>query len=127
MKSAELAGTRSFLAPNFNEFSIFGKLHDPPARVRAVSVRDENVSVRGDHNVARIDERVRAITADACLAKRQQDSSLRIELDHLQALAVFRLPVGGPDVAVFIRVETVWIHKHSRAKARHQLAGGVKF
>src|SRR5437879_7270215 len=83
MKAAELAGSRSFLAPGFNEFSVFGKLHDPSARVRAVSVRDENVSVRCDHNVGGVNERVRAIPADACLAERQQDPSLRIELEHL--------------------------------------------
>src|SRR5262249_24838226 len=127
MKAAELTSSRSFLAPGFDEFSIFAKLHDPPARVLAMSVRDENVSVRSNHKVGGINERVRTIPGDSRLAERQQDFSLGIELQHLRTLAIFRLPVGCPDVAILVHVETVGIYKDSRAKTRHQPARGIEF
>src|SRR5262249_21610402 len=79
------------------------------------------------HNVGGINERVRTIPGDSRLAERQQDSSLGIELQHLRTLAIFRLPIGCPDVAVLVHVETVRIYKESRTKTRHQSAGGIEF
>jgi hypothetical protein len=84
-------------------------------------VGDENVAVRRDYDSRRVDERVRSIRADARFAERQQDLSLRTELENLVAFSALPFPVGRPHVSVAVHMETMGIHEHARAKAFQQL------
>src|ERR1039458_7539875 len=59
--SIELAGSRAFLAPGFEERAVFGKLHHAGVGVPAVSVGDEDISVRSEGHRGRLVECIGAI------------------------------------------------------------------
>src|SRR5213593_5034650 len=126
MQLGELAGTRSFPPPGFEEFSVLGKLHDPCVRIPAVSVGNENGPVGSDGDGGWAIEGVLTSAGDSRLAQRQQNLPVRAEFENLLALAVFGLAVSGPHVSVLVHRETVRINKHSCAKAVHEPAGRVE-
>src|ERR1022692_660218 len=91
-----------------------------------MAVRDENVAVRRyDHGV-RLIEGIGTIASDASFAERHQDFSIGTEFENLVTLAVSRLPVGHPDVAVAIHIKTMREHEQPFAEALHQVSGGIK-
>src|SRR5262245_15963669 len=126
MRRVELARGRPLLAPRIDELSILRELHDARIRIPAVSVGDENVTVRSGCDSRRPVEGVRTGSCYSCLTKHQQDLSIRIELDDLVALAVFSLSVSHPHVAVFVDMHAVREHEHSRPKRFHRLAGPIE-
>src|ERR1700674_4545710 len=91
-----------------------------------MSVRDENVAIRSDHNPHRTIECIRSIPRDACLPQRHQQFSVGSEFKYLLALAVFSIVVRDPYVAVLIHVTSVRKHEHFRAEAFDQFARWVE-
>src|SRR5689334_9831437 len=98
MQLGELAGTRSFPPPGFEEPSVAGELHDSRVGIPAVSVGDENVAVRSNHNGRRAIEGILANTGDSSLAQSQQNLPIGAEFENLLPLAVFSFSVSGPHI-----------------------------
>src|SRR5262249_15810700 len=111
MRSVELAGSTPFLAPDLDEFSVFGKLHDARVAGSAVSVGHENVPVGRHHHVRRMIECVRALAGYSRLAQRQHDLALGTEFDHLVSLAIFSLGISNPYVAPAVDKDAVGKNK----------------
>src|SRR5439155_1200645 len=80
-RRAELARTFAVLAPSLDELAVLGELDDTVVGRPAVAVRDIDVAVRRDRDVARPVERVLAVARHARLADRHQDLAVRAELD----------------------------------------------
>src|SRR5262245_43666618 len=89
-------------------------------------IGDENVAVRRGHYVARTIEGVGPVTGNSRLAERHQHLSVRVELEHLVALAILPGRVGRPDVAVAVDMETVRLIEHSLAKHLQDLARRIE-
>ena len=155
VRRLELAGRGPELAPRLDELAVLRDLRDARDGVgrgvrvlAAVSLRDEDVAVRGDDDVVRLGERVGRIAGHARLADRHQDLALRAELDHLmpdqlrgrgrrrrrrrsgsgaaRGTRTVVVRVGHPDVAVAIDVDAVRERDHAGAEALHELAGRVE-
>src|SRR2546430_2164568 len=126
MQLSELAGTRSFPTPGFEEPSVLRELHDPGVGIPAMSIGDENVAVGSDHNGGGAIEGILAIAGDSSLAQRQQNLPIGAEFENLVPLAVFSFCVSGPHVPVLVHGETVRKHKHSCAKAVHEFTRRIE-
>jgi hypothetical protein len=96
-----------------------------------MSVRDKNVAIRSDHNSRRPIEGVWTVPGDSGFPERQQDFSVRTELENLVALPVFADvircgassdSVGHPHVSALVHKETVRIYENPRAKSFQKLA-----
>src|SRR5262245_63482106 len=129
----KLARTSPFLSPGLYELSVLRELHDPRVRIPAVSVRDENVAVGRSDDIGRLIEGVRAVAGDSNFAERQQDLSIRTELDDDVSLPdrclsrrAGRDSVGHPDVSVSVHMHAVREYEHPLAEAVHELDRRIK-
>src|SRR5262249_17378353 len=129
----ELAWPRPFLSPRLDELPVLRELHDPRVRIPAVSVRDEDVAIGGGDDVGRLIEGVRAVAGDSNFAERQQDLSIRAELDDDMSLPdrcfsrwARRDSVSHPDVSVSVHMDAVREYEHPLAEALHEFARRVK-
>src|SRR5688572_6116523 len=127
MRLADLARTRSFLAPLFDELAVLRELHDAIVPAVAVTVRDEDVAGRSDENVRRLIEQLRTGAADSCLAECHQHLALRVELEDLMPLAVLAARVGHPEVALAIDGRAMREDEHPLSPCGEKLAVGVVF
>ena len=90
-----------------------------------MSVGDENVAVRsGDDFRGPIE--VSGPSPVTPAFRGPQEFSLRAEFENLETFALFSLCVSHPHVPVFVDMDAVGEHEHSRAKRFHRLPGPIK-
>src|SRR5258707_13192281 len=97
VRAVDLAGRAALLAPGLDEFAGLVELDDAGVGVAAVTVGDENVAIGRDQRCGGGIEFVRTAARDATLAERQQQLTVRAELEALVALAFLTEPVVHPD------------------------------
>ena len=90
-------------------------------------IANEDVAVRSDRHTGRPVERVWSISGDSRLAKRQQNLSVRAELEDLLTFSVGALRVRDPQVPILIHVHAVRNHEHPRAEALYEFSRRIKF
>src|SRR6266699_2210878 len=122
----ELAGAGTVLTPGLDEFPVFGEFPNAPVALGIMSVADENIAVRRNHDVGRSVEHIRPLAGDASLSERHQDFSIRAELEDLMTLAIFPLCIGDPYITVWCHGHAVGVREHVRAKTLEQLARAIK-
>src|SRR5438309_3938201 len=122
----ELARAGTVFTPRLDKFPVFGEFHNAPVALGIMSVADENIAVRRNHDVGRSVEHIRPLAGDASLSERHQDFSIRAELEDLMTLAIFPLCIGDPYITVWCHGHAVGLHEHVRAKTLEQLARAIK-
>src|SRR5580704_6897333 len=127
MGDVELALCRAVVAPGGEEFAVARVFDDAVVGLFAVTVGDEDIAVRRNHDVGRAVELVIAIAGNARLADRHQQAAIGTELQCRRAPAIADLAVGDPNIAVAVGAEAMRPVDQLRAEAHHLPAGGVEF
>src|ERR1700689_4113397 len=123
----ELPRTAAVPTPLLHELSIFVEFDDASVSLaRFVSIADKNAAVRGYQNGIGLMERIAAGTCDARLAKRAQQLSGMIELEHIVALAVADVTIGYPYVIGAIDEEAVRKEQQSATERLDEVAVCIK-
>ena len=91
-----------------------------------MSVGNENIAIRGSHDIGRLIESVFTRAGDPRLAEGQQHFAFGAELDGRVALAVLALRVGHPHIAIAVDVDAVRKHEHAGAETLQIIAGLIE-
>src|SRR5262249_25849709 len=81
----EIAGRRSFVTPGLDEAAILGEFHDAAVArgIAAMAIGNKNIAIVRNRHAGRPVESIRALSADAHLAKHHQHLAVLIELENL--------------------------------------------
>src|SRR5215469_5728345 len=91
-----------------------------------MALRDENIAIGGDGYVGGLVEKTRIGAGDASFAEGHEHLSLGIELEDLHPLAVLRLLIGYPQVALRINRGAVGEDEHVFAPGLEELARSIE-
>src|SRR4051795_1738145 len=98
-----------------------------PSLEAPVSVGDKNVAIGRDQNCRRRIEFVRSVAGDTGLAEPHQHPAVRTKLEDLMALSVLAEPVGDPDIAVAVHMQSMRKQEQSLAERLYQRPRRIEF
>ena len=144
MRRPEFAWPGSQLAEAPDEFSVFAEDRDASdsswrrrVTLTAVSLRNQDVAVGREDDVAWLVQRLRRIARRPAFANGHQQLAVRTEFEDLVAFALRvwkfrellrrgRTLVSHPDVAVLVHLKAVRENHHACAEALDDFAGWIE-